>query len=66
MIEKKITLGVKRIGKRIMDLMEKDNVIRKRVKEISEKSKKTMLDDGSSFQFLGSFIDDMMNNIGLN
>ncbi|KAJ0027610.1 hypothetical protein Pint_36649 [Pistacia integerrima] len=44
--------------------MEDDSEIRKQMGEMSEKSRKAVMEGGSSFSSLGSFIDDAMDNIG--
>ncbi|KAJ0088976.1 hypothetical protein Patl1_33205 [Pistacia atlantica] len=51
------------IEKGIKKLMEDDNERRTRVKEMSEKSRKTIMEGGSSFTSLGCFIDDVMSNL---
>ncbi|KAJ0028651.1 hypothetical protein Pint_36634 [Pistacia integerrima] len=51
------------IEKGIKKLMEDENERRTRVKEMSEKSRKTIMEGGSSFTSLGCFIDDVMSNL---
>ncbi|KAF4399855.1 putative UDP-glucose flavonoid 3-O-glucosyltransferase 3 [Cannabis sativa] len=51
-----IELGIRRV-------MEADNDIRKRVKEISEKGKKALLEGGSSYTSLCRFITDVTDNM---
>ncbi|XP_021907433.1 anthocyanidin 3-O-glucosyltransferase 2-like [Carica papaya] len=51
------------IEKGIRCLMEEDNDARKKVKEMSEISRKALMDGGSSHAVLGQFIEDVMNNI---
>ncbi|KAJ0027611.1 hypothetical protein Pint_36648 [Pistacia integerrima] len=51
------------IEKGIKKLMEDENETRKRVEEMSEKSRKAMTEGGSSFTSLGCFIDDVMSNL---
>ncbi|KAK2651226.1 hypothetical protein Ddye_018715 [Dipteronia dyeriana] len=51
------------IERGIRCLMEYDTDIRKRVKETSVMSRKTLMDGGSSFSSLGRFITDVMDNI---
>ncbi|XP_062076692.1 putative UDP-glucose flavonoid 3-O-glucosyltransferase 3 [Humulus lupulus] len=47
----------------IRKVMESDNDIRKRVKEMSEKGRKTLMEGGSSYSSLSRFIDDVILNI---
>ncbi|KAL5808352.1 hypothetical protein ACOSQ3_029043 [Xanthoceras sorbifolium] len=47
------------IERGISCLMEFDNQIRRRVKEMSQKSRKALINGGSSFSSLGRFIDDV-------
>ncbi|KAM6554937.1 hypothetical protein CsatB_015699 [Cannabis sativa] len=48
----------------IRKLMEpNNNVIRERVKEISEKGKKALLEGGSSYSWLSRFVNDVIDNI---
>ncbi|KAJ0028644.1 hypothetical protein Pint_36638 [Pistacia integerrima] len=61
--ENQMIVRSREIEKGIKKLMEDENAIRKRVKEISEKSKKAMMEGGSSFTLLGCFIDDVMSNL---
>ncbi|XP_031254234.1 anthocyanidin 3-O-glucosyltransferase 2-like [Pistacia vera] len=51
------------IEKGIKKLIEDENETRKRVEEMSEKSRKAMIEGGSSFTSLGCFIDDVMSNL---
>nr|UMK68136.1 UGT1 [Aesculus chinensis] len=52
------------IERGIRRLMESDNNdIRKKVKEMSEKSRRALMDGGSSFSSLGRFIGDVIDNI---
>jgi hypothetical protein len=44
-------------------VLEKDGEVRKKVKEISEKSRKTLLEGGSSYNYLGRFIDNILNQV---
>lgn len=53
------------IEKGIKCLMEKDNEERKKLKIVSESSRKTMMDGGSSHVKLGRFIKDVMDNISI-
>ncbi|KAJ0088630.1 hypothetical protein Patl1_33202 [Pistacia atlantica] len=61
--ENQMIVRSREIEKGIKKLMEDENGIRKRVKEMSEKSKKAMMEGGSSFTSLGCFIDDVMSNL---
>ncbi|KAJ0028263.1 hypothetical protein Pint_36650 [Pistacia integerrima] len=61
--ENQMIVKSREIEKGIKKLMEDDNEIRKKVKEMSEKSRKTILEGGSSFTSLGCFIDDVMSNL---
>ncbi|XP_062076680.1 UDP-glycosyltransferase 71A15-like [Humulus lupulus] len=47
----------------IRKVMEPNNDIRKRVKEMSEKSRKTLMEGGSSYSSLCRFINDVIHNI---
>lgn len=51
-----IEIGIKKV-------MEHDSDLRKRVKEISEKSRKTLMDGGSSYTSLGSLINNVIEHI---
>ncbi|KAJ4705644.1 Glycosyltransferase [Melia azedarach] len=51
------------IERGIRGVMEQDSGIRKRVKEISEKARKALMDGGSSFSTIGRLIDDLLDNI---
>ncbi|KAJ0088973.1 hypothetical protein Patl1_33207 [Pistacia atlantica] len=44
--------------------MKGDGEIKKRMVEMSEKSRKALMEGGSSFSSLGCFIDDVIENIG--
>ncbi|KAJ0027907.1 hypothetical protein Pint_36708 [Pistacia integerrima] len=61
--ENQMIVKSREIEKGIKKLMEDENEIRKRVKEISVKSRKTIMEGGSSFTSLGCFIDDVMSNL---
>ncbi|XP_031254237.1 anthocyanidin 3-O-glucosyltransferase 2-like [Pistacia vera] len=61
--ENQMIVRSREIEKGIKKLMEDENGIRKRVKEMSDKSKKAMMEGGSSFTSLGCFIDDVMSNL---
>ncbi|KAJ6756704.1 GLYCOSYLTRANSFERASE [Salix purpurea] len=51
------------IEKGIRSVMDQDSEVRKKVKAMSEMSKKALLDGGSSHSFIGRLIEDMMNNM---
>lgn len=51
------------IMKAVKCVIEGDNGVRKRVKEMSEQSRKTVMHGGSSFASLGQLIEDMLGNI---
>ncbi|KAK8717747.1 hypothetical protein V6N13_045004 [Hibiscus sabdariffa] len=51
------------IEKGIRCLMEHDNNVRKRMKEMSDKSREALMEGGSSHSTLRSFIDDVTENI---
>ncbi|KAE9605845.1 putative flavonol 3-O-glucosyltransferase [Lupinus albus] len=53
-------LSAQKIERGIRDLLQKDEV-RKKVKEMSEKSRKTLIQGGSSYSHLGRFIDYIIN-----
>ncbi|XP_044487154.1 anthocyanidin 3-O-glucosyltransferase 2-like [Mangifera indica] len=61
--ENKMLVSAGEIEKGIRKLLEDDNKIRERVKEMSEKSRKVMMEGGSSFTSLGCFIDDVMSHL---
>ncbi|TXG57730.1 hypothetical protein EZV62_015559 [Acer yangbiense] len=61
--EKAVIVTAKEIERGIRCLMECDTDIRKRVKEVSVMSRKTLMDGGSSFSSLRRFITDVMDNI---
>ncbi|BFG25776.1 hypothetical protein CerSpe_120500 [Prunus speciosa] len=52
-----VVVSAEEIGRGIREVMEKDSDIRERVKEMSVKSKKALVDGGSSHSSLGCFID---------
>ncbi|XVF71132.1 hypothetical protein PTKIN_Ptkin12aG0011300 [Pterospermum kingtungense] len=52
-----------KIEKGIKHLMEQDNDVRRRVKEMSEKSRKTLIKGGSSRSMLCCFINHVMDNM---
>jgi hypothetical protein len=51
------------ILKAIKSVMEENSEVRKKVKEMSRISEKTLVDGGSSFSSLGRLIEDMMGNM---
>ncbi|VVA27826.1 PREDICTED: anthocyanidin 3-O-glucosyltransferase [Prunus dulcis] len=55
--DSEVVVSAQDIERGIRQVMEHDSVIRKRVKEISEKSKKSLMNGGSSCSSLGRFID---------
>ncbi|XP_044464908.1 anthocyanidin 3-O-glucosyltransferase 2-like [Mangifera indica] len=61
--ENKTMVSAEEIERGIRKLMEDDNEIRRRIKEMSEKSRKTMMEGGSSFTSLGCFINDVMSHL---
>ncbi|KAF7830833.1 anthocyanidin 3-O-glucosyltransferase 2-like [Senna tora] len=54
-------LSAERIEKGIKELMAKENEIRKKVKDLSVISRRALADGGSSYSYVGRFIDDIMN-----
>nr|AFK35171.1 unknown [Medicago truncatula] len=52
-----------KIERGIRSVLDKDGEFRKTVKEMSEKSKKTLLEGGSSSTYLGRLIDYIMNQV---
>ena len=56
-------LGAQVIEAGIRRLMEHGNGIRLRVKEMSEKCRKAVLDGGSSYSSLGRLINDVIDNL---
>ncbi|XP_028778917.1 anthocyanidin 3-O-glucosyltransferase 2-like [Neltuma alba] len=55
-----------RIEKGIEEVMKRESERRRKVKEMSELSRKALMEGGSSFSHLGRFIDDVLNNRMLN
>ncbi|XP_058743030.1 anthocyanidin 3-O-glucosyltransferase 2-like [Vicia villosa] len=51
-----------KIERGIKSVLDKDGEVRKKVKKMSEKSKKTLLEGGSSYSCLGNLIDYIMNH----
>ncbi|KAL4597624.1 hypothetical protein ACB092_11G002800 [Castanea dentata] len=60
---KQIIVTAKEIERGIREVMDPDNEIRKNVKEIKEKSRKALMDGGSSHSSLDHLIADLMGNI---
>ena len=58
-----VILKAEEIERGIIKLMEQDSDIRKKVKEMSENSRKALLEDGSSYTSLCHFISDVIDNI---
>ncbi|MBA0576358.1 hypothetical protein Golob_024163 [Gossypium lobatum] len=56
-------VSAKTIEKGIRSVMEEGNHVRKRVKEMSEKSRKALMNAGSSHSTLRGLVDDVMNNM---
>ncbi|XP_054799633.1 anthocyanidin 3-O-glucosyltransferase 2-like [Prosopis cineraria] len=54
-------IGVEKIEKGMKEVMEKDGEVRKKVKEMSELSRKALMEGGSSFSYLGRFIHDLLS-----
>ncbi|GAU22200.1 hypothetical protein TSUD_252280 [Trifolium subterraneum] len=56
-------LTADKIERGIRSVLENDGEVRKKVKEMSEKSRKTLLEGGSSYKYLGHLIDYIMNQV---
>ncbi|KAI4308613.1 hypothetical protein L6164_031669 [Bauhinia variegata] len=54
-------LSAEKIAKAINDLMEENSETRKKVKEMSDKSRRTLVEGGCSYSSLGRLIDDIMS-----
>lgn len=52
------------LEKGLQQLMDGDDEVRRKVKQMKEKSRTAMMEDGSSYKSLGSLIEDLMANIG--
>jgi len=52
-----------KIERGIRNVLDKDGEVKKSVKEMSEKSRKTLLEGGSSYTYLGHLIDYIMNQV---
>ena len=63
MIDNQINVASKDVENGIRQLMESDNLIRKRVKEMTERSRMALMDGGSSHFSLGQLIDDVIDNM---
>ncbi|KAJ9132220.1 hypothetical protein P3X46_034014 [Hevea brasiliensis] len=61
--ESEIIVSAQDIERGIRCVMEHDSEIRKRVKEMSENSKKALKDDGSSYFCVNRLIEDVMDNL---
>ncbi|KAK2377666.1 anthocyanidin 3-O-glucosyltransferase [Trifolium repens] len=61
--ERDYLLTADKIERGIRNVLEKDGEVRKKVKEISEKSRNTLLEGGSSYNYLGRLIDNIMNQV---
>ncbi|XP_044509406.1 anthocyanidin 3-O-glucosyltransferase 2-like [Mangifera indica] len=61
--ENQVIVSAGEIERGIRKLMNNDNKIKNKLKEMSENSRKAMAEGGSSFTSLGCFIDDVMSNI---
>jgi hypothetical protein len=56
-------LTADKIERGIRSVLDKDGEVRKKVKEMSEKSRKTLLEGGSSYTYLSRLIDYIMNQV---
>ncbi|CAK8538704.1 unnamed protein product [Lathyrus sativus] len=52
-----------KIHRGIRSVLDKDEEVKKKVKEIRKKCKKTLLEGGSSYIYLGSLIDYIVNQV---
>ncbi|CAJ2634224.1 unnamed protein product [Trifolium pratense] len=52
-----------KIERGIRNVLEKDGEVRKKVNEMSEKCRKTLLEGGSSYNYLGHLIDNIINQV---
>ncbi|KAL8478185.1 hypothetical protein ACS0TY_030176 [Phlomoides rotata] len=57
-----VIVGGEKIKKAIKALMDRENEIRVKVNKLKERSRKVLVEGGSSFNFFGSLIDDIMND----
>ncbi|XP_028778914.1 anthocyanidin 3-O-glucosyltransferase 6-like [Neltuma alba] len=60
-VSKSGVISAERIEEGIKEVMEKEREVRKKVKEMSEMSKKALMEGGSSFSYLGRFVRDILN-----
>jgi hypothetical protein len=56
-------LTADKIERGIRNVLDTDGEVREKVKEVSEKSRKTLLEGGSSYNYLGRLIDNIMNQV---
>jgi hypothetical protein len=56
-------LTADKIEKGIRSVLDKDGEVRNKVKEMSEKSRKTLVEGGSSYTYLGCLIDYIINKV---
>ncbi|KAH6757146.1 hypothetical protein C2S53_014786 [Perilla frutescens var. hirtella] len=56
-------VGVETIEKVIRQLMDSENKVRAKVKELQEKSRRALMEGGPSFNVLGHLINNIMDNI---
>ncbi|CAK8538716.1 unnamed protein product [Lathyrus sativus] len=61
--ERNYVVTADKIERGIKSVLDKNGEVRKKVKEMSEKSKKTLLEGGSSYSYLGNLIDYIMNQV---
>ncbi|CAL5190523.1 unnamed protein product [Lathyrus oleraceus] len=61
--ERNYLLTADKIERGLKNVLNKNGEVRKKVKEMSEKSKKTLLEGGSSYTYLGNLIDYIMNQV---
>jgi len=61
--ESNYLLTADKIERGIRSVLDKDGEVRKKVKEMSETSKKTLLEGGSSYTYLGRLTDYIMNQV---
>ncbi|KAK4277679.1 hypothetical protein QN277_015639 [Acacia crassicarpa] len=60
-VRKTEVISAERIEKGIRQVMEKESEVRKKVKHMSEISKRALMEGGSSYSHLGRFIHDILN-----
>nr|QNV69591.1 glycosyltransferase [Mentha x piperita] len=58
-----VVVGAETIEKAIKELMEPENKIRAKVEELHKKSRMALAEGGSSYNFVGRLIEDIMDNI---